>query len=81
MTSDNSYGQLFGDIFGDDAQSSYMAPHDNHFFRHQEPLREGFLLYGSDSHISNTMRSGVVSHSLHFLFHSRTSLHFDLKFC
>ena len=66
MSSDNSYGQLFGDIFGDDAQFSYMTPHDNHFFRRQEPLKEGFLLYGSDSHISSLVRFGTVSLSSFF---------------
>ena len=59
MSSDNSYGQQFGDIFGVDV--SYLHPHGGHFFKHQEPRREGFLLYDADRHISSLVRSRTVS--------------------
>ena len=41
---------------------SFLQPHGRHFFRHQEPHQDGFLLYGSDSHLSSMVRSRIVSH-------------------
>ena len=66
MSSDNSYGQLFGDIFGCDANSSYILAHDGHFFRYLEPPRDGFLLRGFDSHLSSLVHSHMVSASSFF---------------
>ena len=66
MSSDNSYGQYFDDILG--ADISYLQPHGCHFFRHQEPHRDGFLLYGTDTHLSGMVRSRTVSQSVHLAF-------------